>query len=224
MSLELTARGAIGRAVSAATGARFRLSRSSNGGPVPFRRARRSPPPDPGSGSRADPGPFPGHSARASPQRRLDGTSAPAVSGESPAALAEVLRYGVPRSRGPASAFAGTGGARHGRWFGRSERRASWRRGRGRRRLGGGFFTFLSTEDDPLATTLETNLPAGPVPDHAVRRLVPRARSGWRGDGGRCTAGQSPQTLDFFISANEETFVSYRFETNGDIIDFGNGG
>ncbi len=87
---------------------------------------------------------------------------------------------------------------------------------------GGGFVTFLFTEDDPLATTLETNLPTG--------QYLITLFDGWfleRVQGGEVEAVNarlvSPQTLDFFISANEETFVSYRFETNGDIVEFGDG-
>ena len=88
--------------------------------------------------------------------------------------------------------------------------------------FGGGFFAFLFSENDPQSTTLETNLPTG--------QFLITLFDGWfleRVQGGEVTVVDarlvSPQTLDFFISANEETFVSYRFETNGEIIDFGNG-
>ncbi len=87
---------------------------------------------------------------------------------------------------------------------------------------GGGFFAFLFSEDDPQSTTLETNLPTG--------QFIITLFDGWfleRVQGGEVTVVDarlvSPQTLDFFISANDETFVNYRFETNGEIVDFGQG-
>ncbi len=86
----------------------------------------------------------------------------------------------------------------------------------------GGFVTFLSTENDPLATTLEANLPRG--------QFLITLFDGWfleRVLGGEVTSVSaelvSPQSLDFFIAVNEETFVSYRFQTNGDVVEFGEG-
>jgi hypothetical protein len=84
------------------------------------------------------------------------------------------------------------------------------------------FVTFLSTENDPLSTTLEASLPGG--------QFLITLFDGWfleKVQGGEVTAVDarlvSPQTLDFFIDVNEETFVSYRFETAGDVVEFGDG-
>lgn len=87
---------------------------------------------------------------------------------------------------------------------------------------GGLFFTSLFTEDDPLATTLETDLPTG--------QYLITLFDGWfleRVEFGEVTVVDaelvSSSVVDFFISPNEETFVSYRFETDGDVVDFGQG-
>jgi hypothetical protein len=86
----------------------------------------------------------------------------------------------------------------------------------------GGLLTFLSSEDDPRATTLETDLPAG--------AYVATLFDGWsleRVSGGTVTTVDarlvSPTTQDFFISSDEETFVSYRFETGGVSVELGTG-
>ncbi|MEY2930920.1 MAG: hypothetical protein RL033_1669 [Pseudomonadota bacterium] len=81
---------------------------------------------------------------------------------------------------------------------------------------------FLNTENDPLATTLETTLDIG---DYAITLF-----SGWvleKVQGGEVTRVQarllSPESQEFSIAANEETSVRYRFETNGDVVEFGQG-
>jgi hypothetical protein len=86
----------------------------------------------------------------------------------------------------------------------------------------GGFVTFLSTEDDPRATTLETDLPAG--------AFIVTLFEGWtleRVVGGTVTTVDArlstPATQDFFIASDEETFVGYRFETGGVTVDLGTG-
>jgi hypothetical protein len=86
----------------------------------------------------------------------------------------------------------------------------------------GSFPTFLFSEDDPTATTLEASLNTG---NYAITLF-----SGWflekvvEGEAVAVDATLlSPQTQFFSIQTNDETFVSYRFETNGEIIDFGQG-
>jgi hypothetical protein len=86
----------------------------------------------------------------------------------------------------------------------------------------GTVITFLSTENDPLATTLETNLPQG------LYRIT--LLDGWQLErvfGSEvsfveATLDGSP-SQDFFVSVNEETFVVYRFQTNGGSVSFGDG-
>ncbi len=84
------------------------------------------------------------------------------------------------------------------------------------------FFTFLSSENDPLATTLEATLDSG---DYQIDLF-----DGWfleKVIDGTATAVSaqllSPSTQFFNIQTNQETFVSFRFETNGEIVDFGQG-
>jgi hypothetical protein len=87
---------------------------------------------------------------------------------------------------------------------------------------GGNIVTFLSTENDPLATTLETTLPEG------LYRIT--LLDGWQLErvlGSDvslvdATLEDSP-SQDFFISVNEETFVVYRFQTSGGSVSFGDG-
>lgn len=81
---------------------------------------------------------------------------------------------------------------------------------------------FLSTESDPLATTLEATLDIG---DYVIT-LFP----GWvleKVQGGEVSRVQarllSPESQEFSIAANEETTVRYRFETNGEVVEFGQG-
>jgi hypothetical protein len=87
---------------------------------------------------------------------------------------------------------------------------------------GSGVVTFLSTENDPLSTTLETNLPRG------LYRIT--LLDGWQLE--RVFGSEvsfvdavldgSP-SQDFFVSVNEETFVVYRFQTDGGSVSFGDG-
>lgn len=86
----------------------------------------------------------------------------------------------------------------------------------------GGFAGFLSSENDPLATSLETTLDIG---NYQIFLF-----SGWfleKVEGSQVTRVQaqllSPDAQDFSISANGETTVRYRFQTNGEIIEFGQG-
>jgi hypothetical protein len=86
----------------------------------------------------------------------------------------------------------------------------------------GGFATVLSSENDPLASTLEATLETG---DYVVD-LFP----GWflekviDGVATQVVANLvSSSSLSFSILANEESRVSYRFETNGEIIEFSQG-
>jgi hypothetical protein len=86
----------------------------------------------------------------------------------------------------------------------------------------GGFAGFLSSENDPLATSLETTLDIG---NYQILLF-----SGWfleKVEGSQVTRVQaqlvSSDTQDFSISANGETTVRYRFQTNGEIIEFGQG-
>jgi hypothetical protein len=86
----------------------------------------------------------------------------------------------------------------------------------------GGFVTFLFSEDDPLSSTLETTLP---VADYSVELF-----SGWvlekveNGEVTRVQANLLSSPLQFFgIARDEESFVSYRFETGGEVIEFGEG-
>jgi len=86
----------------------------------------------------------------------------------------------------------------------------------------GGFGGFLQSDSDPLATSLETTLDIG---NYQIELF-----SGWfleKVEGSQVTRVQaqllSPETQDFSISANGETTVRYRFQTNGEIIEFGQG-
>jgi len=85
------------------------------------------------------------------------------------------------------------------------------------------FFNIqLFSENDPLASTLEATIPIG---EYQITLF-----DGWvlekvvDGEAVSVEArlvGSSFQT--FSIAANEETVVSYRFETNGEVIEFGQG-
>jgi hypothetical protein len=86
----------------------------------------------------------------------------------------------------------------------------------------GGFATFLSSEEDPLASTLEATLPAG---DYSVELFF-----GWTLE--KVEAGEavtvdarllSPALQLVSILPDEESPVSYRFETEGEIITFEQG-
>jgi hypothetical protein len=85
-----------------------------------------------------------------------------------------------------------------------------------------GFVTFLFTEDDPFATTLETTLPVG---RYSITLL-----DGWnleRVSGSDVTAVDarldSAARQEFSIFVNEEAFVLYSFSTSGDVVSFGDG-
>jgi hypothetical protein len=85
-----------------------------------------------------------------------------------------------------------------------------------------GASAFLFSEDDPLSTSLEATLHNG---DYFIELF-----SGWslekveNGVSTRVAASLQSPTLQFFnIQTNGETRLSYRFETNGDVIDFGQG-
>ena len=85
------------------------------------------------------------------------------------------------------------------------------------------FFTQLSTENDPTASTLETTVPVG---DFTITLFQGFALEKVNADGStaRVTSSLlSPATQSFHISSNQETNVSYRFETNGEVIEFGQG-
>jgi hypothetical protein len=86
----------------------------------------------------------------------------------------------------------------------------------------GGSFAFLSSEDNPLGTTLETTLDIG---DYQINLF-----GGWFLE--KVVDGQvvrvdarllSSEFQNFSIAANEETRVQYRFETNGEVVEFGQG-
>jgi len=91
-----------------------------------------------------------------------------------------------------------------------------------------GFFNTLSTESDPLATTIEATLPVG----NFFINIQPDFSSGGNftlekienGSSTRVRATLlSPVQQTFTIRGNEETQVGYRFETNGEVVDFGQG-
>lgn len=90
------------------------------------------------------------------------------------------------------------------------------------------FFQTFQTESDPLATTLEATLPVGNFfidaqPDfNTVSGFVlERIDAGVSVRVGATLL--SPVEQSFQIRGNEETFVGYRFETNGEVVDFGQG-
>lgn len=86
----------------------------------------------------------------------------------------------------------------------------------------GGQSTFLSSENDPSSTTLEATLEIG---DYQIDLF-----QGWfleKVQGEQVTRVEarllSSASQVFNIQANEETAVSFRFETNGERIAFGQG-
>jgi len=86
----------------------------------------------------------------------------------------------------------------------------------------GGQSAFLSSENDPFSSTLETTLEIG---DYQIDLF-----QGWfleKVEGEQVTRVEarllSPASQAFSILANEETAVSFRFETNGERIAFGPG-
>jgi hypothetical protein len=85
------------------------------------------------------------------------------------------------------------------------------------------FFTQLFTENDPTASTLETTMPVG---DFAITLFAGFSLERIDPDGGTSRVAStlvSPSTQAFHINSNEQTNVAYRFETNGEIVDFGQG-
>jgi hypothetical protein len=85
------------------------------------------------------------------------------------------------------------------------------------------FFQNFSTEDNPTASTLEASLPIGNFFVDAFGSFSLEKVD----EAGETTRVQatlvSPSTQAFSISNNQETQVSYRFETNGEIVNFGAG-
>jgi len=86
----------------------------------------------------------------------------------------------------------------------------------------GGQSAFLSSENDPFSSTLETTLEIG---DYQIDLF-----QGWfleKVEGEQVTRVEarllSPASQSFSILANEETAVSFRFETSGERIAFGQG-
>lgn len=85
------------------------------------------------------------------------------------------------------------------------------------------FFTQLFTENDPGASTLETSMPIG---DFTITLFSGFSLEKVSADGSTARVGStllSPSSQSFHISPNEQTNVSYRFETNGEVVDFGQG-
>jgi hypothetical protein len=84
------------------------------------------------------------------------------------------------------------------------------------------FELTLSSENDPLASTLEATIPTGA---YQITLF-----DGWflekvvDGEAVRVQASLKGSSFqNFNIAANEETVVKYRFQTNGEIIEFGQG-
>jgi hypothetical protein len=85
------------------------------------------------------------------------------------------------------------------------------------------FFTQLFTENDPTASTLETTMPVG---DFTITLFSGFSLEKVSADGSTARVEStlvSPSSQSFHISPNEQTNVSYRFETNGEVVDFGQG-
>jgi hypothetical protein len=85
------------------------------------------------------------------------------------------------------------------------------------------FFTQLSTENDPTASTLETTMPVG---DFTITLFSGFSLEKVSPDGTTARVAStllSPSSQSFHISPNEQTSVGYRFETNGEVVEFGQG-
>lgn len=85
------------------------------------------------------------------------------------------------------------------------------------------FFQTFNTEDDPLATNLEATLPVG---DFFVDIFGAFALERVEPDGSAVrvtTTLVSPSSQAFRINPNDETDVTFRFETNGEVVEFGQG-
>lgn len=84
------------------------------------------------------------------------------------------------------------------------------------------FSTTLSSETEPLATTLEASLPIGQFQISLFDGwFLEKVIDGETVPVQARLLGSSFQT--FGIAANEETSVVYRFETSGEVIEFGQG-
>ena len=85
------------------------------------------------------------------------------------------------------------------------------------------FFTQLFTENDPSASTLETTMPAG---SFSITLFGGFSLEKVDVDGNTARVAStllSPSTQSFDINPNEQTNVSYSFETNGEVVNFGQG-
>jgi hypothetical protein len=85
------------------------------------------------------------------------------------------------------------------------------------------FFQTFFTEDDPLASRLESTLPVG---DFSITLFGAFVLERVEPDGSAVRVSStllSPVSQSFRIDPNQETLVSYRFETNGEVVDFGQG-
>jgi hypothetical protein len=87
----------------------------------------------------------------------------------------------------------------------------------------GDFFeTTLSSENDPLATTLEATIPTGAYEISLFDGwFLEKVVDGETMPVQARLVGSSFQ--NFNIDANEETVVKYRFQTNGEVVEFGQG-
>jgi hypothetical protein len=84
------------------------------------------------------------------------------------------------------------------------------------------FSTTLFSESDPFAPTLEADLPTGTYEINLFGGwFLERVQNGVA-EPVEARLVSSPFQI-FDIRANGETFVSYRFETNGEVIEFGEG-
>lgn len=84
------------------------------------------------------------------------------------------------------------------------------------------FSTTLSSETDPLATTLEATIPIGQFQISLFDGwFLEKVSDGEAVPVQARLLGSSFQT--FSIAANEETSVVYRFETSGEVVEFGQG-
>jgi hypothetical protein len=88
-----------------------------------------------------------------------------------------------------------------------------------------GFFTQLFTENDPAATTIEQTLPVGTyfidVFSNFGQFTLDKIEGGQTSRVNATLLSPSRQIVD--INTNEETQLGYRFETNGEVVEFGEG-
>ncbi len=84
------------------------------------------------------------------------------------------------------------------------------------------FETTLSSENDPLSSTLEATIPTGAYQISLFDGwFLEKVVDGKTERVNATLKGSSFQ--NFSINANEQTFVSYRFQTNGEVVEFGQG-